>query len=59
MNKKTISLIMLILTVIIGVTSLIVALLAINRDQWLIATVMFIVLIGQFINYLLWRRKLR
>lgn len=59
MNKKTISLIMLILTVIIGVTSLIVALLAINRDQWLIATVMFVVLIGQFINYLLWRKKLR
>ena len=49
--------VMTVLTIIIAITAAVVCYLAIERENYLIAVIMAIVVIGQGVNFILWRKK--
>ena len=57
MKRKTMANVMTILTIIIAITAAVVCYLAIERENYLIAGIMAIVVIGQGVNFILWRKK--
>ena len=59
MNRKTVSTIMIILTIIITAAATTVLYMAVKKEAYIIATIMGIVIIGQAANFILWRKKSR
>lgn len=51
--------IMLSLTIIIAIAASVVCYLALQRENYLIAILMVVVVIGQVFNFTLWRKKAR
>ncbi len=59
MNKKKVARWMIVLTVLIGIAAIGVGYLAIERKQWIIAVIMFIVMFGQAFNFIQWKKRLK
>lgn len=59
MKIKTMANIMLSLTIIIAIAASVVCYLALQRENYLIAILMVVVVIGQVFNFTLWRKKAR
>lgn len=56
-NPKKIMKLMMILTIIIGFAALAVGIVAVAKEEYIIATAMILVAAWQLVNYKLWKKK--
>lgn len=59
MRNRTAATLMIVLTCIVTIAALVVAIMAVQRQAYLIAAVMAVVIIGQAVNFFLWKKRAR